>query len=1148
MNERSIFAAALDIADPGQRAAYLDDACGNDPQRRRHIEDLLAAEGKLGSFLARPPEMPDATGQYVPIAERPGTVIGPYKLMEQIGEGGMGLVFVAEQQEPVRRKVALKVIKPGMDTRDVIARFEAERQALAIMDHPNIARVLDAGATESGRPYFVMELVKGVPITDYCDQHQLTPGERLELFVSVCQAVQHAHTKGIIHRDLKPSNILIAPHDGKPVVKVIDFGVAKAIGQPLTDKTIYTCLTQMIGTPLYMSPEQAEINALDVDTRSDIYALGVLLYELLTGTTPFDSDRLKKAAFDEIRRIIREEDPPRPSTRLSTLGEAMSGVSTKRKTEAGKLSALVSGELDWIVMRCLEKDRARRYETANGLARDVERYLHDEPVEACPPTAGYRLRKFARKHRNLLTTAAAFAALLLLGVVVSTWQAVRATEAEGEALIQEHQARANAAQAEKKEQEADQQRDEAQKERDEAQRQRDEAQRQRDEAKALNDKLQATEARLRRALYVAEINRAQHALEVGGIGRARELLEQQRPKKGESDLRHFEWHYLYRLSHADLLTLKGHTDMVFSVAYSPDGKHLASASRDRTAKVWDTETGKEVFSLPHDQTVNWVAYSPDGKHLATRSAGGTVRIWDVRPRKEVRTLPNTEGLAFSPDGKTLASGSSDNTIKLWDAASGQERATLKGHTGAVSSLAFSPDGKTLASASRDKTIKLWDVATGQGRATLKGTGPMAFSPDGKTLRSASPDGTIKVWDAEKGNELRTLKGATGTAPHGELALTLDPNGKRLASIDSDRTVRVWDAETGEELARIKGHSGAIEGLAFSPDGERLASASRDSTVQVWDARTDLRPLTLKGEGFSCVAFSPDGKRLVTSERFLPGAPAPGHVKVWDAQTGKELITLKGLTGPSSTVAFSPDGKRVAADGLGEVKVWDAQTGKEILSLKGHGVGLAFSPDGKRLARMTFVLPRGPGGQGQVEAKVYDAVTGNVLVSFHGPARFSQLAFSPDGKRLTGVSTDNTVKVWDAESGKELLSIKSRGMRVAFSPDGKSLAGGLRNEVKVWDGQMGKELLTCKGHTDRVTSMAFGPDGKRLASASSDNTVKVWDAQTGEELLTLKHTGKDVLDDRFASTVIFSPDGHRLASTSAGGQVTIWDATPLLEKR
>jgi serine/threonine protein kinase len=370
-----VFFGAMERESPEARAAYLDEVCASDPDLRRRVERLLDLQPKVGSFLASP-----AAGQTLTLAPAqaiagPGTVIGPYKLLEQIGEGGMGVVFMAEQTQPVRRKVALKIIKPGMDTKQVIARFEAERQALALMDHPNIATVFDAGATESGRPYFVMELVRGVAITEYCDHHRLPIFERLVLFTQVCQAVQHAHQKGIIHRDLKPTNILVTSLDGVPLPKVIDFGVAKATGQSLTEKTLFTGFAQLIGTPLYMSPEQAELSAVDVDTRSDIYSLGVLLYELLTGTPPFSQDTFRTAALDEVRRIIREQEPPRPSMRLSALGATLATVSDNRRTDSRKLTGLLRGELDWIVMKALEKDRRHRYETASGLARDVERYL-----------------------------------------------------------------------------------------------------------------------------------------------------------------------------------------------------------------------------------------------------------------------------------------------------------------------------------------------------------------------------------------------------------------------------------------------------------------------------------------------------------------------------------------------------------------------------------------------------------------------------------------------------------------------------------------------------------------------------------------------------------------------------------------------------
>jgi serine/threonine protein kinase/tetratricopeptide (TPR) repeat protein len=484
---RTIFCDALERDSPQEVAAYLDAACGGDAELRAQVEALLKSYHEAGNFLDPPTSQLTETADFSTLTECPGAVIGPYKLLEQIGEGGFGVVFMAEQTEPVRRRVALKIIKPGMDTRQVIARFEAERQALALMDHPNIAKVLDAGTTgevrngewgvrnegishsalptphSAGRPYFVMELVQGVPITDYCDQCQLTTRERLELFITVCQAVQHAHQKGVIHRDLKPTNILVAMQDGQPAPKIIDFGVAKALNQRLTEATLATGYAQMIGTPLYMSPEQAELSPLGADTRSDIYSLGVLLYELLTGTTPFEKERLHSASFDELRRILREEDPPRPSARLSSLslrkrtgtqessqplfskegrgeGQERPGASetaalattiaNHRRTDPRRLLQTLRGELDWIVMKCLEKDRNRRYETAGALALDVQRFLNDEPVEACPPSAAYRLKKFARRNRTLLTTVSLVAASLIVGTCLSVSQAIRATRSE----------------------------------------------------------------------------------------------------------------------------------------------------------------------------------------------------------------------------------------------------------------------------------------------------------------------------------------------------------------------------------------------------------------------------------------------------------------------------------------------------------------------------------------------------------------------------------------------------------------------------------------------------------------------------------------------------------------------------------------------
>jgi len=429
--EESLFAHALELP-RSERARYLAEACAGDDALRDRIEALLRAHDAAGTLLEHAPgeDLRHAADEAA-AAEQPGTMIGRYKLLQKIGEGGCGTVFMAEQEEPVRRKVALKVIKLGMDTKEVIARFEAERQALALMDHPNIARVLDAGATAAGRPFFVMELVHGTPITRYCDEHSLSTAARLELFSQVCHAVQHAHQKGIIHRDLKPSNVLVTVHDAQPLPKVIDFGIAKATQGRLTDHTLFTAFEQFLGTPAYMSPEQAELSSLDVDTRSDVYSLGVLLYELLTGRVPFDTKALVEAGLDEVRRVIRETEPPRPSARLATLTHAESATIAKlRGTAPAHLSLLLRGDLDWIVMRCLEKDRGRRYETANGLAADLQRHLRHEPVSARPPSTAYLLQKLMRRHRATVTAGIAVLVVLLVGIAASTWQAVRATRAE----------------------------------------------------------------------------------------------------------------------------------------------------------------------------------------------------------------------------------------------------------------------------------------------------------------------------------------------------------------------------------------------------------------------------------------------------------------------------------------------------------------------------------------------------------------------------------------------------------------------------------------------------------------------------------------------------------------------------------------------
>ncbi len=556
VNEEAIFHEARKIEQADERTAYLNQVCGEDVLLYDRVVELLGLPGEVEHFLECPLSIfsgEESATVDQSIAEKPGTQIGPYKLIEEIGQGGMGVVYIAEQQTPVRRLVALKIVKPGMDSRQVIARFDAERQALALMDHPNIARIIDAGTTELRRPYFAMELVRGIPINEFCDQKRLTIRERLELFLPVCQAVQHAHQKGIIHRDLKPTNVLVTMLDVLAVPKVIDFGIAKAFGAQLTDHMQFTSYSQYIGTPLYMSPEQAETNQLGVDTRSDVYSLGVTLYELLTGTTPFDREMLKNTNFEEQKRRLREEDPPRPSSRISTLdARALSTVTERRSTDPRRITSSVHGELDWIVMKALEKDRNRRYESASGFAADVQHYLNDEAVQACPPSMAYRFQKFARRNKTALATSLLVAAILIIGTTVSTWQAVRATLAEAKGERQRILAVASDL---------------------EAQRQATEAVRLLDLARQQETLVLAREESLRHYLYASDMKLAWHAWDFASqtndVVHVRHLLARHEPKFDQEDLRSFAWYYLKGLcGQSARSTLHGHEGKAYHVAIS----------------------------------------------------------------------------------------------------------------------------------------------------------------------------------------------------------------------------------------------------------------------------------------------------------------------------------------------------------------------------------------------------------------------------------------------------------------------------------------------------------------------------------------------------------------------------------------------------
>jgi WD40 repeat protein/serine/threonine protein kinase len=1099
------------------RAAYLDEVCGDDLALRQRVEQFLRVQAEIGSFLeASVPHLGPTIEE--PVRERPGTVIGPYRLMEQIGEGGMGLVFVAEQQDPVRRKVALKVIKPGMDSREVIARFEAERQALALMDHPNIAHVHDGGTTPSGRPYFVMELVKGVPITDYCDENHLAVRERLELFIDVCQAVQHAHQKGIIHRDLKPSNVLVASHDGTPVVKVIDFGVAKAIGQQLTEKTVYTGFTQMVGTPLYMSPEQAGMSGLDVDTRSDIYALGVLLYELLTGTTPFDGERLREAGYDEMRRIIREEEPARPSTRISTLGQAAVTVSANRQSDAKHLSQTCRGELDWIVMKALEKDRNRRYESASTLAADVERYLADEPVEACPPSRWYRVRKFARRHKAGLATATALAAALLVAVS-SLIGAVAVLAASNEEVREEQRQTKKALDGEK-------------------------------EAK---DKLLEALARGERSLYFNRIALAERELAANNIGRAEELLTEC-PEK----LRGWEWHFLKRRVHEPTQVIRATKNWVLDVASSPDGRYLATASLSflfqGEVKLWDAATGKEAQPLRGSGvSARSLTFSPDGSQLAAGGLNKVVLIWDVLTGKQLRALKGHDGwvlsVAYSPDGKHLATASEDGTARVWDASTGAEELRFPSHAAPVHCVAYSPDGRRLASWGMDFHLRVWDASTGEEQQRLAGHSGRVFNlhfhKDERHLVSAGADG-MRLWDLKTG-EKRAIKGINSAC----LRALFSPDGERLVSALWDNSVQVWDWRNEQEVLSLREHTSMVMGLAWcgAPAPRvpgRLASAGFDGTVRVWNA-TPLaldpprRGRLLQGhhEGQCGLVFSPDGRYLVT-------ASMDGSAKLWEVGTGKLIHTLTGLDTTYPSAGFHAGGKlltTVTVDGT--MVQWDVATGKRRQTWRSHlgpilntGFAVWFTADGEQFASVTR--------DGSIG--VWETASGKEITRVPPAFPPYMTAFlSPDGKHLAAASVGivHILEVKSGESVTTLPGVLHMAHHMAFSADGRRLAAAYWDgTVKVWDIQEAKTLHTFR-HGDRATGVAFHPSGRQLASGSCDNTAKVWDLDTGQEIATLRgHIG-------YVMGLAYSPDGKLLATASGHrywGEVQLWDTVDFGKKR
>lgn len=1181
-SEATLLARLLELS-VEDREEFLRRACAADAALARRLAGIVQRQDVAGVVVASrepagagfpiQPELRAAAIRALEAAvhsrdaETPGSRIGPYKLLQKIGEGGFGVVWMAEQDEPIKRRVALKVVKVGMDTEEVIARFEAERQALALMTHPNIAQVFDAGSTEGGRPYFVMELVRGVAITRYSDENRLPAEARLRLFITVCQAVQHAHHKGVIHRDLKPSNILVTLHDGTPVPKIIDFGIAKATQGRLTEKTLVTQFHAFIGTPAYTSPEQMEMSGLDVDTRSDIYSLGVLLYELLTGQPPFDSEALLKSGLEAMRRTIRETDPPRPSQRLRTLDDiTRTSVARQRGTDAAKLSLRLRGDLDWIAMRCLEKDRTRRYNSAAGLATDIERHLSDNPVEARPPSRIYRTKKFIRRHTFGVLAAAGVAASLIAGLIASSTLFVRERSAHGRATS-----------AEKKETDL--------------------------RLQAELDRTHEVKRAARTALDLANRNLAD-----GRVADGLAYLVYAARKDPKNTV--LGPRLASALATHNFLLPEDSAfecgSRVLAVRFTKDGQSIYVGTEDGTFRVLDTASGRlrQEFHLGRPVMLGgWEFARDNDTAFAARFADNTIGVFDVATGKarwapfaldamvwkHGESLALGHGAGISPDGRWLY-GLGHFRFWIWDAATGaillQPEFDSKEGIGGCD---FTTDGSQLAVTVGGR-VQLWTLPDARPIATPLAlrdranttTLPVRFSPDGRRIAVSIFTSDITILDPATGALIWKLSApgdyingpsvvfasnsrvfGAGSRASGSWDLTsgefrslpvglgadvisasFDATGRRILVTGADGFARLCDLDSGELVAEPAWRQTRVFCADLAPDGAHVVIATATGTVQrLRVGRGAARPLVIPRE-----------TSLLIAAPFLAEAPSrllwwkKREARVIDVASGLE--TAGGFAYPAPLFlgpwGYSDRSWPLRADG--RIAVVRTPQGWQAWELGANGVTRAtpledsedaagpmrFSPQGNLVALRERNLPGKTG-----KLMVWSLHTGKLAgppITFPADLSDPTPNFSPDGNRLAFGTADGTCMIVEVATARTVVTFATRALvpniAVWFSPDGtRVFTSNLRNETRVWNATTGEPISRVLDTEYPWGSARYLPDGRHFATWGV-HTTSLWDGRTGAAVgETIPAGGR---------AICFSHDSRNLGTADDSGITQVWD--------